>query len=91
MAVCEGAPALFRSVSSGKVLTWILCLTLGAGLRDTCSLGRGNLRPLTRMISALNSLYLNEGHNEVASFISEMEEGGGRMPVVIYVSTLCPW
>lgn len=86
MAVWEGAPALCKMVSSGEVLTWILCLILGAVLKDTCSLGRENLRPLMRTIKALNSVYLNEGHN----LISEMEEGGGRIPVFIYVSTSCP-
>lgn len=91
VAVCKGAPALCRTASSGKALTWILRLTLGAGLRDTCNLGRGNLRPFMRTIRALNSTYLSEGHNEVASFISETEEGGGRMLVFINVSTLCPW
>lgn len=87
MAVCKGAPALCRMVSSGKVLTWMLCLVLGAVLRDACSLGRGNLKPLMRMIRALNSIYLNEGHNEVASFISEKEEGADGIPVFIYVRT----
>lgn len=71
MVVCEGAPALCRTVSSDKVLTWILRLVLGAVLRDIYSLGRGNLRPLMRMIRALNCIYLNEGRKEVASFVSE--------------------
>lgn len=35
VAVCEGASALCRMVSSDEVLTWILCLVLGAVLRDT--------------------------------------------------------
>lgn len=74
MPVCKGAPALCRTVGSDKVLAGILCLALGAG--DTCSLGRGNLRPLMRMIRALKGIYLNEGCNEVVSFISEGEEGG---------------
>lgn len=86
----EGAPALCRMVSSGKALNLILCLILGAALRDTCSLGRGDLRSLLRTIRALNSIYLNEGHKEVASFISEMERGGGGISVLIYVSTSCP-
>lgn len=91
MAVCKRAPALCRMVSSAKVLTWMLCLVLGAVLRDACSLGRGNLKPLMRMLRALNSIYLNEGHNEVPSFISEKEEGAVRIPVFIYVRTSCPW
>ena len=43
---------------SDKVLTWILCLVLGAALRDAYRLRRENPRPLVRMIRALNNISL---------------------------------
>lgn len=49
---------------SGKVLTCISCLVLGAALRDAYRLSRQNPKPLMRMIRALN-IFLKEGHNEV--------------------------
>lgn len=63
---------------SGKLLTWILCLVLGAALRGAYGLRTENPRLLVRMIRALNNISLKEGHNEVVFFISETGRLRGR-------------